>query len=78
MWRNTNLANRGLGTPISFGRAVAVGDRQGYVHFLSREDGSLIARVGTDGSRIIATPVVVGANLIFQTQAGAVVAIAAE
>ncbi|MDB5762430.1 MAG: bamB [Herminiimonas sp.] len=78
VWRNNKLANRRLSTPVSFGRSVAVGDGQGYIHFLSREDGSFLARVGTDGSRIAATPVVSGANVIFQTQAGAVVALAAE
>lgn len=79
VWRNTKLANRHLSTPVSFGRAVAVGDGQGYIHFLSREDGSFIARVSTDGSPIIAAaPLVAGANLIFQTQSGAVVALATE
>ena len=77
-WRNDKLAFRRLSTPVSFGRAVAVGDYQGYVHFLSREDGSLIGRVGSDGSPVLAEPVVAGRNLIFQTQAGTVVALTAE
>jgi outer membrane protein assembly factor BamB len=79
VWRNTMLANRRLSTPVSFGRAVAVGDGHGYIHFLSREDGALLARVATDGSAIVAAaPLVAGANAIFQTQAGTVVALAAE
>jgi outer membrane protein assembly factor BamB len=78
VWRNKELANRRLSAPVSFGRAVAAGDGQGYIHFLSREDGAFIARAGTDGSPIVATPLVAGANLIFQTQAGTVVALAAE
>jgi outer membrane protein assembly factor BamB len=78
VWRNNKLANRGLSAPASFGRAVAVGDSQGYVHFLSREDGSFIARAGTDGSRIVAAPLVSGANLIFQTHAGTVTAFTAD
>jgi outer membrane protein assembly factor BamB len=79
VWRNTALANRRLATPISFGRAVVVGDGQGYIHFLSREDGSMLARISTDGSPIIAgSPVVSGSHAIFQTQAGMVVALATE
>ncbi|MFI4939151.1 MAG: outer membrane protein assembly factor BamB [Burkholderiales bacterium] len=78
VWSSKLLANRGLSTPVSFGRAVAVGDAQGYIHFLSREDGSMLARVATDGSPIIVAPVIAGANLIFQTHAGALVAYAAE
>jgi outer membrane protein assembly factor BamB len=57
---------------------VAVGDYQGYVHFLSREDGAFIGRAATDGSRIQADPVIAGANLIFQTQSGTVTALAVE
>jgi outer membrane protein assembly factor BamB len=79
VWRNTKLANRRLSTPVSFGRAVAVGDGQGYIHFLSREDGSFLARVATDGSPIIAAaPLVAGGNAIFQTQAGTMVALTSE
>jgi outer membrane protein assembly factor BamB len=78
-WRNDKLANRRLSTPVSIGRAVAIGDAQGYIHFLSREDGSLLARVGTDGSQVMAAlPLVAGTNAIFQTQAGTIVALATE
>lgn len=77
-WKNDKLAYRGLSAPVSYGRAVAVGDYQGYVHFLSREDGSFLARAATDGSAITGTPLVAGSNLIFQTQNGTVTAIAVE
>lgn len=78
VWRNDKLTNRGLSTPASFERAVAIGDAQGYVHFLSREDGGFLARNATDGSPIIGIPVIAGSNVIFQTQAGAVVALTTE
>ena len=77
-WKNDKLSFRRLSTPLSYGRAVAVGDFEGYVHFLSREDGAFLARVATDGSPIMGTPLVAGANLIFQTQNGTVTAIAVE
>jgi outer membrane protein assembly factor BamB len=77
-WKNEKLSYRRLSTPVSYGRAVAVGDYQGYVHFLSREDGSFLARAATDGSPISSTPLVAGSNLIFQTQNGTVTAIAVE
>jgi outer membrane protein assembly factor BamB len=77
-WKNDKLAFRRLSTPVSYGRAVAVGDYQGYVHFLSREDGAFLARAATDGSAISSTPLVAGSNLIFQTQHGTVTAIAVE
>ncbi|WP_179671242.1 outer membrane protein assembly factor BamB [Duganella sp. 1224] len=77
-WKNDKLSYRVLSTPVSYGRAVAVGDYQGYVHFLSREDGAFIGRVATDGSAINADPVIAGTNLIFQTQSGTVTAFAVE
>lgn len=77
-WKTEALAFRRLSTPASFGRTVAVGDYQGYIHFLSREDGAIIGRVSTDGSRVTSVPVIAGTNLIFQTQSGTVTALAVE
>jgi outer membrane protein assembly factor BamB len=77
-WKNDKLSYRRLSTPLSYGRAVAVGDYQGFIHFLSREDGAFLARVATDGSAVLSPPLVAGSNLIFQTQNGTVAAIAVE
>lgn len=74
VWRNKQLANRRLSAPVSFGRAVAVADYQGYVHFLSREDGAMLARLETDGSPVLGTPVVAGSHAVFQTRGGTLVA----
>ncbi len=78
VWKNDKLGYRRLSTPVSYGRTVAVGDYEGYIHFLSREDGAFLARAATDGSAITAQPVVAGSNLIFQTQSGTVTAYAVE
>jgi outer membrane protein assembly factor BamB len=78
VWKNDKLAYRGLSTPISFGQAVAVADMEGYVHFVSREDGSFLGRTKTGGSAIVAIPIIAGPNVIFQTKAGDVVALAID
>lgn len=78
VWKNIRLGYRGLSAPLSIGRAVAVGDYQGYMHFLDREDGALIARIATDGSAIMAAPVLSGRNVIVQTKAGALAALSAD
>jgi outer membrane protein assembly factor BamB len=78
LWRNNQLANRGLSTPVTSDVAVATGDYQGYVHFFSKQDGLMLARVATDGSPVLATPLFARGNFIFQTQSGTVVAIATE
>jgi outer membrane protein assembly factor BamB len=77
-WRNDQLIHRQLSAPVSFGRSVVIGDAFGYLHFLSREDGSFIGRASTDGSQIVAPPLVAGSNLIIQTKTGTVVAFATE
>jgi outer membrane protein assembly factor BamB len=78
LWRNNQLANRELSTPIASDSAIAVGDYQGYVHFFAKQDGLMIARVATDGSPIQATPLLARGKFIFQTQSGTVVALATE
>ncbi|MDB5989769.1 MAG: bamB [Herbaspirillum sp.] len=78
LWSNDKLSYRQLSAPASVGSTVALGDYQGYIHFLSQADGSFVGRVPTDGSAITANPVVAGSSVIFQTQAGTVVALAAE
>lgn len=78
VWQNKQLANRVLTTPAVLGNSVVVGDFEGYIHFLSREDGSLIARVRADSSAVLPNPIVVGSNVIFQTKAGTLIAFATE
>ncbi len=77
LWRSTSLSGRGLSAPVSYGRAVVIGDREGYLHFLSREEGAMLARVNV-GSEVRATPVVAGANLIVQTRDGKLLAMTTE
>jgi outer membrane protein assembly factor BamB len=77
VWRNEKLLNRDLSAPLSIGRAVAVGDYKGFIHFLSREDGSFLARLEV-GSPVVGAPIVAAGKAVFQTQAGTVVAIATE
>lgn len=75
LWRNTSLAWRGLSPPASFDRAVVVGDREGYLHFLSREEGTLLARVRV-GDGVRAAPVPVASGLLVQTVDGKLLSIA--
>lgn len=78
VWRNDKLLNRRLSAPAAYDRAVAVGDAEGYVHFLSRDDGSFLGRTSTDGSAIMAAPLATGNSLILQTKAGTVLAVASD
>ncbi len=76
IWRQDKLAGRGVSAPLAFGRYVVVGDFEGYVHLISREDGSFAARLATDGSAIGAPPVALDlSSLLVQTRSGGVFAI---
>jgi len=77
LWRSTALRGRGLSAPVSFGRAVVVGDKEGYLHFLSREEGAMLARTSL-GAQVRAAPIVTGANLVVQTVEGKLIALTTE
>ena len=70
LWKNDKLKNRELSVPFILGHAAVLGDYQGYVHFLSRDDGTLVARVKTDGTPITAAPVLAGETLVVLTHDG--------
>jgi outer membrane protein assembly factor BamB len=79
LWNQDKLAGRGVSAPLAFGRFIVVGDFEGYVHFLSREDGSFAARIATDGSAIGAPPVALdGATVLVQTRKGGLLAITVQ
>jgi outer membrane protein assembly factor BamB len=78
LWKQDKLSARGVSGPEVVGSLVAVGDYQGYVHFLERGDGAFVARVSTDGSAISAPPLRVGGNMLVQTRSGGLYAISIE
>ncbi len=55
-WKLDKLANRKLTAPEPFEDYVAVGDFEGYVHLLSRYDGSIAGRVQVDKKGIQQKP----------------------
>lgn len=79
VWKQDRMSARRVSAPLAFGRYVVVGDFEGYVHFLSREDGSFAARIATDGSAIGAAPVALDlSSLVVQTRNGGVFAITVQ
>lgn len=71
-WNSELLMHRGLSAPLSVGRSVAVGDSTGLLHLLSRENGSPLNRLSTDGSGISVSPVLAGNTVVVVTRAGGV------
>ncbi len=60
LWRQSKLEGRQLTAPAAFKSFVVVGDFEGYVHWMRREDGQLVGRERVDGDGIIAAPVAAG------------------
>ena len=44
LWRNEKLKRRGLSTPVVTSTAIAIADFQGYLHWLDKNTGELVAR----------------------------------
>jgi outer membrane protein assembly factor BamB len=75
LWKQDKLFGRYISGPVVAGKYLAVGDFQGYVHFVSRDDGSFVARIPTDGSPIVAQPQILNDGILVQTVKGGVFAI---
>ena len=71
-WTSERLLYRGLTAPLALGRSVVVGDSSGLLHLLSREDGTALTRLSTDGTAIAAPPVLAGNTLVVVTRGGGV------
>ena len=44
LWKQAQFKGRQLSAPATLGEYIVVGDLEGYVHFLAKEDGSQVAR----------------------------------
>ncbi|TAG25118.1 MAG: outer membrane protein assembly factor BamB [Burkholderiales bacterium] len=71
-WQTDRLLYRSLSAPLVVGRSVVVGDNAGNLHMLSRENGSPLNRLTTDGSAIVGNPVLAGDSLVAVTKSGGV------
>lgn len=78
LWKQDKLLNRRVSGPVVRRGLVAVADAEGVVHFLSREDGSFVARQKTDGDPVRSQPQGLGGGLVVQTAGGYVSAIEAQ
>ena len=76
VWKQDALKNRGLTAPAMISGALALGDLDGYVHFLSRSDGQLLARLSVGGGAIVSPPQSTPQGVVVQTGNGNLVLIA--
>ncbi len=70
LWRNQKLKLRRLSTPVLTSSAVVIADFQGYVHWLDKTTGELVARERVAKERVTNSPVAVGDTVIVLTDGG--------
>jgi outer membrane protein assembly factor BamB len=75
-WRQGALSNRRLTAPLPMGDVIAVGDLEGYVHFLTREEGKFAARIQLDSNAVMSLIAGTKSNqLIAETHDGGLYAV---
>ncbi len=60
MWKQEKLHGRKLTAPAVLGNYIVVGDFEGYLHWLSPEDGRMLARTRVGESAITTPPIIDG------------------
>lgn len=74
VWRQDALRLRDVTAPARYADTLVVGDYEGYVHWLSPDNGDFLARERAAGDRISAAPLVVGQNVYVQGDDGTLAA----
>jgi outer membrane protein assembly factor BamB len=69
-WKQDQLLNRGLTRPVFYGSFIAVGDMEGYLHWINIVDGQFAAREKVGGDGFAGPPLVVGNTLYVMTKKG--------
>lgn len=70
LWTQEKLLYRKLSGVTVIGSLAAVGDNEGWVHFLDSKTGDLVARMATDGSPIETPPLVAQGVVLVVTRKG--------
>jgi outer membrane protein assembly factor BamB len=78
LWKQNELHQRRLTAPVPIKDKLVAGDFQGYVHVLSQDDGSLLAREQIDDTPIEAPPVIFDDVVYVYTSGGTLAALTVE
>ncbi len=73
-WEQSSLRRRGLTAPTIDGDALLVGDFEGYLHWLDKASGEIVARRKTNGDRISNAAVADDGRAFIQTDSGKLIA----
>jgi outer membrane protein assembly factor BamB len=73
-WEQDTMKRRGLTAPAIDGDALVVGDFEGYLHWLDKSTGAIVARQKTDGERITNAAISDNERVFVQTDSGKLLA----
>ncbi len=74
VWEQDTMKRRGLTAPALDGDALVVADFEGYVHWLDKATGEIVARQKTDGERITNAAITTDEGVFVQTDSGKLLA----
>lgn len=75
-WRQGDLRQRRVTSPLPMGNLIAVGDVEGYIHLLNREDGAFVGRLQLENSPVMPQMVALGSTtIIAQNRKGGIYAV---
>ncbi|HHZ70760.1 MAG TPA: outer membrane protein assembly factor BamB [Methylococcaceae bacterium] len=77
LWKQTDFHMRRLTAPAVYKDYVVVGDYDGYVHWLSSDDGHQLGRIQATGEAILAMPVIQDDIVYIYGSGGSLVALKA-
>ncbi len=72
-WKQDKLQARNLTAPVSIGNYVVVGDLEGYLHWMRRDNGQFVTRHRIGKASIIVPPLVVDDMLVATNSDGQIV-----
>jgi outer membrane protein assembly factor BamB len=75
LWRQDKLRGRNLSAPALHEGLIAVGDFEGYIHWLARDDGRFVGRYRLGSAPIRVRGIVDGATMYVASQDGRVAAL---
>jgi len=75
VWKQEALRYRDLSAPAIMGDWIVVGDLEGYVHWLARRDGNIVARHKVADGPIRARPLVAGGRVFIYGDDGTIAAL---
>ena len=70
IWKQDKLHGRAVTAPMPLGEYIVVGDLEGYLHWMRKEDGRFAARIALDSSPITVPPLAIDDTLVALSSSG--------